>query len=38
MIAWYTTAWFDKYVKHDPTADARLLTNRWRHDAAGEYS
>ncbi|MCW3067203.1 MAG: hypothetical protein JWN32_4375 [Solirubrobacterales bacterium] len=31
-IAWYTTAWFDKYVKGDPTADARLLTNRWRHD------
>jgi hypothetical protein len=32
-IDWYTSAWFDKYVKHDPTADARLLTNRWRHDA-----
>ena len=32
MIDWYTTAWFDKYVKHDPTADQRLLTNRWRHD------
>jgi hypothetical protein len=31
-VAWYTTAWFDKYVKGDPTADARLLTNRWRHD------
>ena len=31
-IAWYTTAWFDKYVKGDPGADARLLTNRWRHD------
>jgi dienelactone hydrolase len=31
-IAWYTTAWFDKYVKGDPTADARLLTDRWRHD------
>jgi hypothetical protein len=31
-IAWYTTAWFDKYVKGDSTADARLLTNRWRHD------
>jgi dienelactone hydrolase len=29
---WYTTAWFDKYLKHDPTADARLLTNRWRAD------
>lgn len=33
-IAWYTTAWFDKYVKGDGTADARLLTNRWRHDGA----
>lgn len=32
MIAWYTTAWMDKYVKGDPTADARLLTDRWRHD------
>jgi dienelactone hydrolase len=31
-IAWYTTAWFDKYVKRDPAADRRLLTNRWRHD------
>jgi dienelactone hydrolase len=31
-IAWYTTAWFDKYLKGDPTADARLLTNRWRAD------
>jgi hypothetical protein len=31
-IAWYTTAWFDKYVKGNPRADARLLTNRWRHD------
>ncbi|UTI66686.1 hypothetical protein NBH00_10865 [Paraconexibacter antarcticus] len=33
--AWYTVAWFDKYLKHDPTADARLLTDRWRHDARG---
>lgn len=32
LIAWYTTAWFDKYVKGDPTADARLLTDRWLHD------
>jgi dienelactone hydrolase len=31
-ITWYTTAWFDKYVKGSPKADARLLTNRWRHD------
>ncbi len=33
LIAWYTTAWFDKYVKGDPTADARVLTARWRNDA-----
>jgi dienelactone hydrolase len=32
MITWYTTAWFDKYVKGDCTADRRLLTDRWRHD------
>ena len=32
-VAWYTTAWFDKYVKGDATADRRLLTNRWRADA-----
>jgi alpha-beta hydrolase superfamily lysophospholipase len=34
MIAWYTTAWFDKYVRGDATADARLLTDEWRTDAA----
>jgi len=32
-IAWYTTAWFDRYVKGDPSAVKRLLTDRWRHDA-----
>jgi len=32
MIDWYTTAWFDEYVKHDPGADARLLSTRWRSD------
>jgi dienelactone hydrolase len=32
LTDWYTTAWFDKYLKHDPTADTRLLTNRWRGD------
>lgn len=34
LTAWYTTAWFDKYVKRDPAADERLLTTRWRDDAA----
>ena len=32
LIAWYTTAWFDKYLKHAPGADAQLLTQRWRDD------
>jgi dienelactone hydrolase len=33
FVQWYTQAWFDKYVKgEDPTADARLLTDRWRND------
>jgi hypothetical protein len=32
MIDWYTTAWFDKYVKHSPDADRELLTTRWLHD------
>src|SRR3954447_2550493 len=32
-IDWYTTAWFDKYVKGDPTADRRLVTDRWRRDS-----
>jgi hypothetical protein len=31
-IAWYTTAWFDRYLRGDPGADARLLTERWRDD------
>ena len=35
MIAWYTQAWFDKYVRGDgASADSRLLTSRWRDDAA----
>jgi len=32
-IAWYTTAWFDRYVKGDASAVKRLLTDRWRHDS-----
>jgi dienelactone hydrolase len=35
LIAWYTTAWLDKYVKGDASADARLLSDRWRDDAPG---
>ena len=33
LTTWYTTAWFDAYVKGDPTAMRRLRTNRWRADA-----
>ena len=33
-IAWYTSAWFDKYVKHQGSADKRLLSERWREDPA----
>jgi dienelactone hydrolase len=29
---WYATAWFDKYLKHQPAADGRLLSDRWRAD------
>ena len=32
LSAWYTTAWFDRYLKRDLTAQRRLLTDRWRHD------
>jgi dienelactone hydrolase len=32
MVDWYTTAWFDKYLKHERSANARLLTNRWRDE------
>jgi dienelactone hydrolase len=35
MIDWYTSAWFDKYLKpSDCTADRRLVTTRWRSDPA----
>jgi dienelactone hydrolase len=33
-IAWYTQAWFDKYLKGESSADSRLLTNRWLSDRA----
>jgi dienelactone hydrolase len=32
LASWYTSAWFDKYVKRDPGANARLVTSRWRSD------
>jgi dienelactone hydrolase len=33
LVSWYTTAWLDKYVKGEgASADARLLTDRWRAD------
>jgi dienelactone hydrolase len=32
LAAFYTNAWFDKYVKGDPNADARLTSSRWRKD------
>jgi dienelactone hydrolase len=41
LVAWYTTAWFDKYVKCaagsqcEQEADRRLLTDRWRDDRRG---
>jgi dienelactone hydrolase len=35
VLAWYTVAWFAKYLQHDPRADRLLLTARWRNDAAG---
>lgn len=31
-VAWYTTAWFDKYLKRQASADKRLLSDRWRED------
>lgn len=33
LTAWYTLAWFDKYLKHLPSADAMLTSAMWRHDA-----
>jgi dienelactone hydrolase len=45
LIGWYTTAWFDKYVKCpgaasaercEARADRRLATSRWRDDEPGQ--
>jgi dienelactone hydrolase len=33
LTDWYASAWFDKYLKHQASADARLLSQRWRSDA-----
>ena len=33
LTTWYTTAWFDAYVKGDASASRRLRTDRWRNDA-----
>jgi dienelactone hydrolase len=33
MVAWYTVAWFDYYLKHDKSAYRRLVTTRWQHDS-----
>jgi hypothetical protein len=33
LTDWYASAWFDKYLKHETSADARLLSSRWRADA-----
>ena len=32
QTAWYTLAWFDRYVNDEASADRRLLTNRWQKD------
>ena len=35
MAIWYTAAWFDKFLKDEPSADGRLLTTRWQQDPRG---
>jgi dienelactone hydrolase len=32
LVDWYTSAWFDKYLRHQASADRRLLSERWRED------
>ena len=34
MAAWYTQSWFDRLLRRDKTATARLLTRRWHDDPA----
>jgi hypothetical protein len=31
VTSWYTQAWFEKYLKHDPTADKRLLSTQFSY-------
>lgn len=33
MTAWYTLAWFDRYLRGEESADRRLLTDRWKKDS-----
>lgn len=32
MTIWYTTAWFDKYLRHQASADQRLMSRQWQND------
>jgi dienelactone hydrolase len=32
LTDWYTSAWFDKYLKHSRSANRRLLSRRWMDD------
>ncbi len=32
LVAWYTEAWLDRYVKHGPDGLRELLTTRWLRD------
>ena len=31
VASYYVQAWLDKYLKHDPTADRRLMAPRFRY-------
>jgi dienelactone hydrolase len=35
LVTWYTLAWFDRYLRDEASADARLLTTRWHEDDIG---
>jgi hypothetical protein len=36
VSAWYTTAWFLRYVAHRPIGQAMLLTRRWQNDTIAQ--